>query len=46
MDDGAWQATRYEPRKDIMDQWGTAEGGPDHMPPPRPDPGLWRPLEV
>lgn len=46
VDDGAWQATRYEPRKDIMDQWGTAEGGPDHMPPPRPDPGLWRPLEV
>ncbi len=46
VDDATWQATRYEPRKDIMDQWGTAEGGPDQMPQPRPDPALWRPLTV
>lgn len=46
VDEATWQPTRYAPRKEIMDQWGTAEGGPDHMPHPRPDPALWQALTV
>jgi len=46
VDHDAWEATRYNPTKEIMDQWGTAEGGPDHMPHPRPDPAIWQPLLV
>jgi len=43
VDDAAWTPTRYTPSREIMDQWGTAEGGPERMPHPRADPGLWQP---
>ena len=46
VDEASWTATRYEPRRDIMDQWGIGEGGPETMPPPRPDPGVWKPVTV
>ena len=46
MDDATWTPTRYEPRKDIRDQWGIGEGGPETMPPPKPDPGVWTPVTV
>lgn len=46
VDDATWQPTRYEPRREVMDQWGIAEGGPEQMRPPVPDPGIWQPVFV
>lgn len=40
VDEATWQPTVYEPRPEIMDQWGTAVGGPQAMPRPEADKGL------
>ena len=34
------------PSRDVMDQWGIGVGGPQTMPHPAPDPGLFQPAEV
>lgn len=36
----------YEPAPQIMDRWGIGIGGPQTMPHPAPDPGLFQPAEV
>lgn len=36
----------YEPAPQIMDRWGIGVGGPQTMPHPAPDPGLFQPAEV
>ena len=46
VDDETWQPTRYEPKPEVMDQWGIAEGGPELMQHPQPDPGIWQPVLV
>lgn len=46
VDEASWQATRHAPSRDIMDQWGIGEGGPETMPQPVPDPAVWRPVTV
>lgn len=42
VDDETWQPQVYEPAPHIMDQWGTGSGGPQTMPKPVPDSGLFR----
>ena len=44
--DESWQATRYEPRREVLDQWGIGVGGPETMPHPVPDVGVWKPVTV
>ena len=44
VDDATWKPTRYDATPQIADQWGIAEGGPEHLPHPTPDPGLWQPV--
>lgn len=46
VDDATWQPTRYDATPEVADQWGIAEGGPQHLPPPVADPGLWQPVLV
>ncbi len=41
-----WVATKHQPSQQIMDQWGIGSGGPQTMPEPRPDPGLFQPAKV
>lgn len=36
----------HEPAPRVMDQWGIGVGGPQTMPHPAPDPGLFQPAEV
>jgi catechol 2,3-dioxygenase-like lactoylglutathione lyase family enzyme len=40
-----WQPTVHEPRPEIMDQWGIGIGGPQTMPHPEPDGGLFQPAD-
>jgi catechol 2,3-dioxygenase-like lactoylglutathione lyase family enzyme len=40
-----WQPTVHEPKPEIMDQWGVGIGGPQTMPHPEPDCGLFQPPE-
>ncbi len=42
VDDEAWVATVHKPSAEIMDQWGVGVGGPQTMPHPAPDKGLWQ----
>lgn len=42
VDDDAWEATVYTPGPGVMDQWGTGVGGPQTMPHPAPDAGLFQ----
>ncbi|HWT30654.1 MAG TPA: VOC family protein [Propylenella sp.] len=42
VDDATWEPQIYEPAPHIMDQWGTGTGGPQTMPKPEADSGLFR----
>ena len=44
VDDATWQPTVYAPSPQIMDQWGIGVGGPQNMPKPEPDKGLFKPV--
>ena len=46
VDDATWQATVHAPAPLIMDQWGIGSGGPQTMPHPEPDKGLFQPVGV
>jgi len=46
VDDASWEATVYTPAPMIMDQWGIGVGGPQTMPHPEPDKGLFQPAEA
>ncbi|MEO6338704.1 MAG: VOC family protein [Caulobacteraceae bacterium] len=46
VDDATWQPKVYPPTPQIMDQWGIAVGGPQTMPHPAPDAGLFQPPAV
>lgn len=46
IDDETWEATVFKPSKEIMDQWGFGVGGPETMPKPKPDAGLFKAIEV
>lgn len=46
VDDENWQAQVYKPAPLVMDQWGIGVGGPQTMPQPAPDPGLFQPAEA
>jgi catechol 2,3-dioxygenase-like lactoylglutathione lyase family enzyme len=43
VDFDTWEPRTYTPAPDIMDQWGTGTGGPQTMPRPVPDAGLFQP---
>jgi catechol 2,3-dioxygenase-like lactoylglutathione lyase family enzyme len=43
VDEATWQPTVYKPTPQIMDQWQIGVGGPQTMPHPAPDPGLFQP---
>ncbi len=42
VDDDHWEPRTFTPAPDIMDQWGIGVGGPQTMPRPEPDPGLFQ----
>ena len=42
VDDETWQAKVHTPHADVMDLWGIGVGGPQTMPEPRPDAGLFQ----
>lgn len=46
IDEATWEPHTYAPAPDIMDQWGTGAGGPQTMPRPEPDAGLFQPAGV
>lgn len=46
VDDATWQATVHAPAPLTMDQWGIGSGGPQTMPHPEPDKGLFQPAGV
>jgi len=46
VDDATWQHQVYTPAPQVMDQWGIGVGGPQTMPHPAPDAGLFQPVEV
>ena len=46
VDEESWEAKVYEPSPQVMDQWGIGTGGPQTMPKPEPDVGLFRPVEA
>jgi len=46
IDEASWQPRTFEPAPDIMDQWGIGTGGPQTMPKPAPDAGLFSPSGV
>jgi catechol 2,3-dioxygenase-like lactoylglutathione lyase family enzyme len=46
VDDASWEAQVYTPAPLVMDQWGIGVGGPQTMPHPAPDAGLFQPAEV
>lgn len=41
-----WEPRTFTPAPDIMDQWGIGTGGPQTMPKPAPDAGLFQPSGV
>lgn len=41
VDDETWQASVHPPSLETMDQWGTGIGGPQAMPQPKTDAGLF-----
>ncbi len=45
VDDDKWQPTVHTPAPLVMDQWGIGIGGPQTMPHPAPDAGLFVPAE-
>lgn len=46
VDDTSWQPTVHKPSPQLMDQWGIGVGGPQTMPQPEPDKGLFQPAEA
>jgi catechol 2,3-dioxygenase-like lactoylglutathione lyase family enzyme len=42
VDDETWQMSVHKPTPETMDQWGIGVGGPQSMPHPAPDRGLWK----
>jgi catechol 2,3-dioxygenase-like lactoylglutathione lyase family enzyme len=46
VDEASWQPQVYAPSPQLMDQWGIGVGGPQTMPHPAPDPGLFQPSEA
>ena len=46
VDDENWEPRTFTPAPDIMDQWGTGQGGPQTMPKPERDAGLFKPSGV
>ncbi|RVT39135.1 VOC family protein [Sphingobium algorifonticola] len=46
VDDATWEAKVHTPAPMIMDQWGVGVGGPQTMPHPAPDAGLFQPVGV
>lgn len=42
VDDATWQAQVHKPSATTMDQWGIGIGGPQTMPEPQPDAGLFK----
>jgi len=42
VDDATWQPTVHTPAPLVMDQWGIGVGGPQTMPHPAPDAGLFQ----
>lgn len=46
VDDATWVAQVHAPSKDVMDQWGFGVGGPETMPKPMPDAGLFKDIGV
>jgi len=45
VDDETWQAQVHIPAPLVMDQWGVGIGGPQTMPHPAPNPGLFEMVE-
>jgi catechol 2,3-dioxygenase-like lactoylglutathione lyase family enzyme len=43
--DDSWTPSIHAPRPEIMDQWGIATGGPQTMPHPEADSGLFQPSD-
>ena len=43
VDEASWTPQVYAPTPQIMDQWGVGVGGPQSMPEPAPDAGLFQP---
>ena len=46
VDDATWEAQVHVPAPLVMDQWGIGTGGPQTMPHPSPDKGLFQPAGV
>ena len=46
VDDETWEAKVHPPSKEVMDQWGFGVGGPETMPKPMPDAGLFKDIGV
>jgi catechol 2,3-dioxygenase-like lactoylglutathione lyase family enzyme len=46
VDDATWQPTVHAPAPLLMDQWSIGVGGPQTMPHPEPDSGLFQPAGV
>lgn len=46
VDDATWVAQVHTPSHTTMDQWGIGVGGPQTMPHPAPDAGLFKPVGV
>jgi hypothetical protein len=46
VDDATWEAKVHVPAPLVMDQWGIGIGGPQTMPHPSPDKGLFQPAGV
>lgn len=42
VDDDSWEASVHVPGPGVMDQWGIATGGPQHMPEPVADAGVFQ----
>ena len=41
VDESSWMPTVYKPSAELMDQWGIGVGGPQSLPRPEPDRGLF-----
>ena len=46
VDESSWQATVYKPEPGLMDLWRIGTGGPQALPHPAPDKGLFQPVDV
>jgi catechol 2,3-dioxygenase-like lactoylglutathione lyase family enzyme len=46
VDEASWQPQVHVPSPQLMDQWGIGVGGPQTMPHPEPDKGLFQPAEA